>query len=180
MQLASVYAVDAEDRITSFRGGLGPSDDAPPCADVIGHSLFDFVAGGEVVDFYRLLLDRVRAEGRSTEIPFRCDGPHVRRFMSLTLVPDDDGVVGFRAYLEREEQRPAIELLRSRAPRDERLLRMCSWCKRVDADGWVEVEEAIERKGSFDAENLPELTHGICDSCEERLAERYFGVASSL
>ena len=174
MQLASIYAVDAEDRITTFRGGLGPPDDAPPPAHLVGRSLYDFIAGYESAELYRLILGGVRSEQRPADIPFRCDGPHVRRFMSLTIVPDGD-TVGFRAFLERSELRPDVPLLSASSERDERFLRMCSWCKQIDAgtsteSDWVEVEAAVDRLGLFQSRTLPQLTHGICGRCEDGLA----------
>ncbi|MBA3347124.1 MAG: hypothetical protein H0T13_01035 [Actinobacteria bacterium] len=174
MQLASIYSIDADDVVTSFRGGLGPPDDAPPPDELVGRSLYDFVAGLESAELYRLILAGVRSEQRPAEIPFRCDGPHVRRFMSLSIVPDGD-TVGFRAFLERSEPRPDVAVLSAAVERDERLLRMCSWCKQVDAgtaagSEWVEVEVAVDRLGLFQSHTLPQITHGICGRCAHDVA----------
>jgi hypothetical protein len=53
----------------------------------------------------------------------------------------------------------------------ERIMRMCSWCKRVRLpDGeWVEVERAIDMLGVFADTPVSGVTHGICVSCEEAL-----------
>ncbi|MFN8587284.1 MAG: hypothetical protein U0704_05735 [Candidatus Eisenbacteria bacterium] len=48
---------------------------------------------------------------------------------------------------------------------------MCGWCKAVDADGqWVEPELGVELLNLFERDALPEITHGICAECYERVA----------
>ena len=46
---------------------------------------------------------------------------------------------------------------------------MCSWCKRVDVDGWCEVDEAVARRASLLAVPAPPITHGICPDCHRAL-----------
>ena len=71
----------------------------------------------------RLLLRRVRDEVREVELPFRCDGPDVRREMDITIAADRTGrVVLFSARLRSEEEREEPQpLLDPDAPRGERL-----------------------------------------------------------
>jgi len=50
------------------------------------------------------------------------------------------------------------------------VLRIGSWCKRVYTDAaWLEVEDAVERLGLFESEELPAISHGMCPSCETGL-----------
>jgi hypothetical protein len=47
---------------------------------------------------------------------------------------------------------------------------MCAWCKRVDTDGcWLELDQAIARQRLFEAQLLPEISHGICEDCMKRM-----------
>jgi hypothetical protein len=59
--------------------------------------------------------------------------------------------------------------LQAGAPRDNRLLRVCSWCQQVALPDstWVPVEVAVQRLGLLEAETFPGLTHGICEPCRE-------------
>jgi hypothetical protein len=68
-----------------------------------------------------------------------------------------------------------VPLFNTATPRsDEPLLRVCSWCKKVDTRwGWCEAEEAVVRLGLFEAQALPDITHGICQDCYERVAASY-------
>lgn len=115
---------------------------------------------------------RIRGEVRSVELPFRCDGPDVRREMDIHIAARSCGrFVLFSARPRSEEQRPEFQpLLAANTPRDEETLVMCGWCDRflVGAD-WVEVEEAAARLGLFQRTELPEISHGVCPDCGEML-----------
>lgn len=55
---------------------------------------------------------------------------------------------------------------------DTRLLTVCAWCERVRVAGrWLEMDDAISRLRTFEWAAPPDLTHGICEDCYERLAE---------
>ncbi|HEX4730869.1 MAG TPA: hypothetical protein VH299_06345 [Solirubrobacterales bacterium] len=120
----------------------------------------------------RLLLRRLREEGREVELPFRCDGPGVRREMDIRIVAHPTGrVVLFSARLRSEASREEIQpLLDPETPRGEDMLEMCGWCDRFAVEGeWVEVEEAVALLELFNREELPAISHGICPTCSALL-----------
>jgi hypothetical protein len=134
--------------------------------------LWDYVAGHEMKKLQRLLVRRIRDEVGDVELPFRCDGPEVRRAMNIRIVARPGGrVVLFSARLRSEEVRDLPQrLLDPEAPRSEETLEMCGWCDRFEVAGeWVEVEEAALRLGLFDRRALPTVSHGICPDCNEML-----------
>jgi hypothetical protein len=138
----------------------------------LGRSLWDFVAGEELEKLQRMLLRRVRGELRSVDLPFRCDGPTVRREMDIHIASQASGrFVAFSARLRMEERRDEFQpLLASATPRVEETLTMCGWCDRFLVDGeWVEVEEAVERLGLFQMQEMPAIGHGVCPQCTEML-----------
>jgi hypothetical protein len=119
-----------------------------------------------------MLVRRVRGEGREVEIPFRCDGPDVRREMDLRIGASSGGrFVIFAARLRAEHPRPAPQpLLSAETRRVGSKLTMCGWCDRFLVDGdWVEVEDAAARLDLFRREALPGLSHGICPDCSRLL-----------
>jgi hypothetical protein len=119
-----------------------------------------------------MLLRRVRGELRSVEIPFRCDGPALRREMDLRIASQSSGrLVLFSARLRAEERREEFQpLLASYAPRSEETLTMCGWCDQFLVDGeWVEVEDAVARLGLFEMPAMPAISHGVCPDCTEIL-----------
>ena len=134
--------------------------------------LWDFVAGPELEKLQRMLLRRVRGELRSVDLPFRCDGPEVRREMDIRIAAQSSGrFVVFSARLRAEERRDEFQpLLASEAPRGEEVLTMCGWCDRfLVGEEWVEVEQAAARLGLFRLPQLPSISHGVCPDCTELL-----------
>lgn len=166
------YWIDAHDRITKVNDdwlAFAQENDAPELsrAAVLNRSLYEFLEGATVQTIYELILRRVRAAQVPLRVPFRCDAPDRRRFMEMEVTPLPQGRMRLACRVERIEMRPAIAWPRSGTD-PSRLVSMCSWCKRVQAEGnqWVEIEEAIELFFEDAEGTLPEVSHGICPGCE--------------
>ena len=165
------YRVNAEDRIDHVSSewlDFARENDASDLYSeaVIGQPIFQFVSNEETRHLYEMILDRVRTSGNEVVVPFRCDSPSVRRFMELEVSPGPDGHVRFQGRIVREEKRQPVLLLDSSINRDDDFLKVCSWCKRVQAEGeWLEVELAVERLELFNRQRLPQISHGICEDC---------------
>ena len=165
-----IYRVDAEDRITfvdaswvAFAGENGLP--ALTAEFVKGTSLWNYISEGATQDYYRNIIKHVRTTGRTVVVPFRCDGPECRRFMEMSVAGLDAGALEFRSVLIREEARSRVDLFDPDFPRTEQWLTVCAWCKKVDAAGWVEVEEAMRQLGLSNQARLPRITHGMCPAC---------------
>ena len=169
------YAIDQHDHLIRVDQGyylFAEENGWSEAGTSLGRSLWDYVAGDEMVKLQRLLVRRIRDEVGDVELPFRCDGPEVRREMKIRIVARPGGrVVLFSARLRSEEERELPQwLLDPATPRSEEVLEMCGWCDRFEVDGeWVEVEEAARRLGLFNRPRLPALSHGICPDCNEML-----------
>jgi hypothetical protein len=176
MSVASLsYAIDEQDHLIRADEGYyrfaaeNGWNEAPTS---LGRSLWDYVAGEEMKKLQRILVRRIRDQARSVELPFRCDGPDVRREMKIKIVARPGGrAVLFSARLRSEEEREIPQpLLDPEVPRSENTLTMCGWCDRFEVDGeWVEVEEAARRLELFNYPELPALSHGICPDCNAML-----------
>lgn len=173
-----VYSIDAADHVDFVSPeweDFAARNDAGhlTARAVTGRPLFDFIMDPTTAQIYQAAIQRVRGHGNSVTLPFRCDGPHCRRYMELHIsLRQGDGVT-FESRLLREEPRPVVALLDPSVAHGGDLLRMCSWCKQVAVeDAWVEVEEAVIRLGLFDGQRVPELSHGICPRCRGSLMEQ--------
>ncbi len=168
------------------------SNDAPALPEqVLGESLWRFIANPTVRELYRTLFRRVRETDQRVILPFRCDSPSVQRFMTLAVGIGDGprGTLVCHVSLLREAQQPreATALYAASDPPSREwpavsrgsdladkgrgnhmgeLLRLCSWCKRLDVDGWCDFEEALGRNASLFTEPVRLITHGVCPSCE--------------
>jgi hypothetical protein len=168
------YAIDDQDHLIKVDEGyyrFAEENGWDGAGSSLGRSLWDFVAGHELKKLQRLLLRRIREEVRDIELPFRCDGPEVRREMDIRIVAHPSGrVVMFSARLRSEQPREAQPMLDPEVPRASDTLEMCGWCDRFEIDGeWIEVEEAATRLELFRRSELPAISHGICPRCSEML-----------
>jgi hypothetical protein len=170
------YAIDDEDRLVRVDDGyyrFAEENGWDGAGASLGRSLWDFVAGHEVVKLQRLLLRRVREGLRDVELPFRCDGPDLSREMDIRIAADRTGrVVLFSARLRAERAHAESQpLLDPSVPRDDGdFLPMCAWCDRFLVEGeWVEVEEAAKKLELFRRSEMPTLDHGICPRCSGTL-----------
>jgi len=169
------YAIDEHDHLIRLDDGyyrFAEENGWRDAGSSLGRSLWDYVAGGELVKLQRLLIRRIRDEVGDVELPCRCDGPQVRREMDIRIVARPGGrVVLFSARLRSEEEREIPQLLLDpEAPRSGETIKMCGWCDRFEVDGeWVEVEEAARRLQLFNRSDLPALNHDVCPQCNEML-----------
>lgn len=169
----TVFHVDSLDRISSVDAAwlsFARENQAAELSEsaVVGRPLWSYIQGLEIRHLYELLFREARAKLREIEIPFRCDSSNKRRFMRLRIEPLEAGELSIVSLLVREEERPHIALLEAQATRGDSFVTICSWCKRVlvGNDRWVEVEAAISQLDLLGSEHPPQLTHGVCSSCE--------------
>lgn len=138
---------------------------------VLGRNLFSFISDAETSHVYSLLFQRVRKTLRVVSVHFRCDSPGQRRRFLMEIIPRANGVIEMATRVLEIESRPDALLLDPCAMRDTRLVRVCSWCKRVEVEGhgWLEVEDAAERLCLMERETLPGITHAMCRDCFQRM-----------
>jgi hypothetical protein len=113
----------------------------------------------------------VAASERTIVVPFRCDAPALRRSMQMQIEPLGDGGLRFVTRVLEAVERPHQAIIDINALHNhEHLLWMCSWCKRLEARGrWIEIEEAAREFGILESNDVPEVTHGLCPSCERTI-----------
>jgi len=169
------YAIDDQDHLIKLDEGyyrFAKENGWDDAGNSLGRSLWDFVAGHEMRKLQRMLVRRIRDEVGQVELPFRCDGPGVRREMDIRIAAHPSGrVVLFTARLRSEETRDAIQpMLDPNAERNDEMLEMCGWCDRFEVEGeWGEIEEAAARLELFLRPELPQISHGICPDCNKML-----------
>ena len=171
-----LYRIDIEDRLAELNDGwlafaqanegyaLHPSN-------ILGRSLWDFIADAETRHLYQVMVERLRQGGPPARFRFRCDAPDRRRLLAMEITGDQTGGVQFSVTSVLEDPRVSLSLLEPAHARGERLLTMCGWCKRTQLPPgrWVELEDAVEELGLFEDSPLPGVTHGICPPCHEAM-----------
>jgi hypothetical protein len=170
-----VYRIDADDRLCfvneawlafAEENGWRISADA-----VLGSSIASHVADASTRHIYRLLIDRLRGAAASARFHYRCDSPGLRRYMEMRMARCRGDQIEFRSRVLRLERRDPIRLLDAALPHSrDRRLQICSWCKAVHVErAWLGLEEAVDRLGLLADAVLPQLSHGICPVCSDRM-----------
>ena len=142
-------------------------------SEVLGSPLMAYISDPETRHIYQLLIEQVGKDGRPACFSYRCDSPDCRRLMEMRIHYDRAlDQVEFRSRVLRVERRDPVALLKSGpAERSGAFLTVCSWCKAVQTNhAWIDVEQAVEQLGLLVAQVLPQISHGICPACSERMS----------
>jgi hypothetical protein len=176
--MAVSWRFDGDDLLSGVGGSwdeFALANEGAACTPApIGQSLADFVSSPDLCTVWKAILDHARRRpGHPVTLSYRCDAPDERRIMRATITSDAHREVEIVSELEFYQSRPPVPLLAAPpgAPGGE-MIRMCAWCARIHVDGWVDVEEGCRRLNLLtqDPEDLPAITHGICDDCRAAVA----------
>lgn len=175
-----VYIIDASDRMVfvnqAWSDFVAPVRGAgPSLSEVLGRPIWERIPDGVVRQLWELLYSRVRAVGGSVFVPARVDRPDERRLIDIELRPLGDGSIRHICEPVWREARPAVALLDPSYPRDERSLRCCMWCRRIQVrlGGWEEIEDAQRTLAIEAAETLPRLESAACTTCKQSLLKTF-------
>jgi hypothetical protein len=175
-----IYITDASDRIVfvnfAWSRFMAPArGPGPGLSEVIGHSIWDRIPEGVVRQLWELLYSRVRAIGGSVFVPTRADRVDERRLIDIELMPLADRSIRHVCEPVWSEARPAVALLDPSYPRDERSLRCCMWCRRIQVrlGAWEEIEEAQQTLAIPADSTLPRLEPGACSTCKQSLLKTF-------
>lgn len=181
-----IYTIDASNRLIFVNPawsefiaqpqciGMGAGDGAH-LAQVIGRPIWDRIPAGVVRQLWELLYSRVRAVGGAVFVPMRVDCADERRLIDIELRPLADGSIRHVCEPVWRERRPAVALLDPAYPRDERVLRNCAWCRRIQVrlGVWEEIEQAQQSLAILAEATLPRLESAACTSCKQSLLKTF-------
>lgn len=139
-----------------------------PIAAVVESLLWSHIFDWTTRQLYFDIVGTIRKTNRTVKVPFRCDGPAVRRYMELEMSLLPEAHIEFKGRLLREEPREPMNVLDPSLARTSELLLMCVWCKKVKASEWTEIEHAVKEMNLFDKTALPLISHVTCPDCTSR------------
>jgi hypothetical protein len=161
---ASSTIVAAGDNWSDLLRQNSPANDAAP---YIGKRLWSHLGNSTAVNLFQALVAKARRTGNVVEVPCRSDSPGKSRHLEVRIRPLPAGVVEFQSVLIREEPSTMATTFIGRPVYSGESIRMCSWCKRIAAPEWAEVDVAIRRLKLLESDNLHRVTHSICPDCAE-------------
>jgi hypothetical protein len=117
-----VYRIDAQGRIAYVNetwDRFAAANDAPElrASAVLGRPLADFISDLETRHIVDSLVRRASESGQALQVSLRCDAPHERRRLRMTVSPLEDGGTEFRTVPHRLDLRKDLPLLDRRTPR---------------------------------------------------------------
>lgn len=137
---------------------------------ILGKNLWNFISGDEVIEIYQIILRQVRKFQKEICFNYRCDSPNRTRLLAMRILPSADNSIIFENQILQEKSRQYIKLVDPLASRSPAFIQQCSWCKRLKtAQGWQEVEDAIQTLRLFETTEFPMIAHGVCQTCKTSL-----------
>lgn len=132
---------------------------------ILGNNLFDFIADVTVRHIYLDIIKKVR-EGNKISIDFRCDSPTFNRILNMTIQLEDGDTVKFISEAKKILPQNYMNVLDPQSERSNKLIPMCSWCKKIKMETeWEELEQAINKYKLLTQTKVPSITHTICEDC---------------
>lgn len=168
-----VYRLDASDAITFVNDDwrrFARENEAPELDhnNILGKSLWTFIAGEEIQALYRRVFHHLRVHRSEFMVPFRCDSPTTIRNMHLTLRPLAFGGIECEGKMISSEKRAPLAIYSRCADHSEEQIAVCGLCRRLWMDDtWVDVSSAVVRSRLFCVEPVPRLNESVCPACEQ-------------
>jgi hypothetical protein len=170
-----VYRIDDDFRITYVNAAWQQFAEANSGESVmgdklLGKSLWACIAGASLRSIYRSLIDQAR-KGQPVSFNCRCDGPDQRRWLAGTMRHHFSGDVEISWKVIKEEARNSVKLLKVGEPRSQDFVKICSWCNLVKTspNEWTPIEQALRELNLLEEDQLPQVTHAICPTCQEEM-----------
>ena len=169
------YTIDKTDTIVAVSGqwdefARDNGGEKLQASSVIGRKLDQFINGDATRMFVRTMIMSARTLKRPIYRPYRCDSSKFKRFMEMTILPREDGVVEL-VHRELHHEALAQTIPRTVAPKgsSNALLKRCSMCNRIETQGiWSEIDEALNTNRLEAGATPLKVVYGVCPDCLTR------------
>jgi len=170
------YVVDGQDKVVSVNEAwdkFALSNDAPGLMSewVVGRDWRNFVMGDATRMYMEAMLSAARIVGKRVGHSYRCDSPHEKRYVKLTVDPLPNDEVRFRHHTTKVlPQKYVLNFVVPTEPKPHtKKTKRCSMCNRIEHQKqWLETEEAVEA-GFFKNGATVEVYYGICTRCDGKV-----------
>lgn len=132
---------------------------------VLGQPLWQFVTGSTTRMWLESILMLARVREGSLERPYRCDSPHLRRFMRMRVTKEDGELLKIEHETLYTEPREKPVYFQPELVLKPKILRRCSICGRVQVQGvWQEAEQ-VEGSLTYPEHVKLPVFYTVCQSC---------------
>jgi len=170
------YIIDEHDLMTWVNEAwddFALCNDAPNLlsAQVLGRDWREFVQGDTNRMYMEAMLSAARILGKRIGQSYRCDSPSDKRYVKLTVEPQEKGHIKFRHHTTKVvPQKYIVNFVVPKTPvKGGKVAFRCSMCNRVKLQGqWMEVEDAVDSK-LIAAGSTVSVYYAICPSCHSKV-----------
>ncbi|MBX7174216.1 MAG: hypothetical protein K1X72_24800 [Pyrinomonadaceae bacterium] len=140
---------------------------------ILQQSIWNFITDLSTIYLYREILKKVRT-GDPIKFNIRCDSAEFKRLIEINISPQPNDGVHFENRILKMEKRSPQDIFKIDIPRSNKIVVICSWCNRINLEKnkWVEIESAVKDSEIFSQELLPQLSHGMCQDCFEKISRQ--------
>lgn len=162
------YVLDQDNLIISIEGAwdefvIRNDGDSVFKNEVLGKPLLNFISGKVTKQYWLDLIDKARTSGKVMSIDFRCDAPFERRFMRMTLQPENTGVVRLSTICIAKQRRARHLYFRCAKERTKNTILRCSNCNRLRVkENWLEADEFVLHQKT----SCLDVIYGVCQDCQ--------------
>ncbi len=130
---------------------------------VASRPIWDYISGDATKMWLRTLLNLCRVRNAPVERPYRCDSPEKKRYMTMTIFPEEGGKLRVEHRVKKEEERSKPVYI---APgTGNKLCFRCSICGRIKKDEqWYEPDDSTLNAGNSDRTH--QVAYTVCGQCK--------------
>ena len=164
------YWLDPDNQIISVSStwdqfALENDGETAVSSQVLGKQIWEFIDGDITKMWVDTLLKLCRTIGKYVERPYRCDSPHLKRYMTMGVYPEKSGVLRLEHIIvTTEPQATPIAFYAAQQPVVALRFR-CSICGRInEEDFWIEPDTFQDAAMHTQGDGMP-VAYTVCPHC---------------
>lgn len=142
---------------------------------IIGQPLKTFISGDNSRMWIEAAVMFARAKGGSIEKEYRCDSPQEKRYITMKIVPEENGIIRVEHYITRTKKRKKpifTEFLPCDNHEPKIPLCRCSICGKIWNQGrWLEPDDDSlqrnEQQSSHSTQPTLFVYYDVCQNCAQ-------------
>jgi len=131
----------------------------------LGVKLFQAICGDDTRMFHGLMLQKVRIQQKSITYRYRCDAPHLARFMIMNIIPEKN-IVRYENIIEDEVSIPNKIIFKSN---EQSNVKRCSLCNHYSL-GNIWIDPAMEPKNRSRLMSW-HVRYCVCMKCRSKIGK---------
>lgn len=163
----NIYWIDKKMKIVSISGPWDEFAEKNNGPDIVsekvrGKHVWEFITGDTTRMWFDALIQLARVKRVPIERPYRCDSPRLKRYMNMTITPEDSGLLRIEhTLISTQELQTPVNFTFAREKNTEPIHTRCSVCGRVkNSQLWQETAD----RGEEEEINM-NVTYAVCPDC---------------